>query len=193
MLHALPQLEPDIFGPVEQAIVVLPIVPMFHANAWGVPWAAPLTGCKLVLSADYRPERMCELFRDEKVTHSAGVPTVWLAMIEHIERTGEDLGRLKQVTIGGSAAPRAMIRWFARRGVEVGHAWGMTETSPIGTLWCAAGGLGRDVATTSRSNISLGRAGSPFGVELRIVDDEGNVLAARRRRHPAACSAAGRG
>ena len=77
------------------------------------------------------------------MTHSAGVPTIWLTMIEHIERTGEELGRLKQVTIGGSAAPRAMIQWFLERGIEVGHAWGMTETSPIGTLRLAPARLGR--------------------------------------------------
>ena len=123
--------------------MVLPIVPMFHANAWGIPWAAPMTGCKLVLSADYRPDQMCDLFRDEKVSHSAGVPTVWLGMIEHIERTGEDLGDLKIVTIGGSAAPRAMIKWFRDRGIQVGHAWGMTEISPIGTCRRAAVQLGR--------------------------------------------------
>ena len=92
MLHAMAEVAPDVFD-LSARSVVLPIVPMFHANAWGLPWAAPLTGCKLVLSADYRPAQMCDLFRDEKVTHSAGVPTVWLGMIEHIERTGDDLGR----------------------------------------------------------------------------------------------------
>ncbi len=76
------------------------------------------------------------------MTHSAGVPTVWLTMIEHILRTGEELGDLQQVTIGGSAAPRAMIQWFLERGIEVGHAWGMTETSPIGT--CGSRPLGWD-------------------------------------------------
>ena len=174
MLHTLAQLSPDIMGLSKQA-VVLPIVPMFHANAWGVPWAAPATGAKLVLSADYRPERMCQLFREERVTHSAGVPTVWLTMIEHIERTGEELGDLKQVTIGGSAAPRAMIRWLRDRGVEVGHAWGMTETSPIGT--CGAPPAGWDELSDEEQVEYIARQGrAPFGVELRTVDDEGNVL-----------------
>ena len=94
MLHTMAEVAPDIFD-LSARSVVLPIVPMFHANAWGLPWAAPMTGCKLVLSADYRPERMCDLFHEEKVTHSAGVPTVWLTMIDHIERTGEELGDLK--------------------------------------------------------------------------------------------------
>jgi acyl-CoA synthetase (AMP-forming)/AMP-acid ligase II len=174
MLHTLAQLSPDIMGLSKQA-VVLPIVPMFHANAWGVPWAGAATGAKLVLSADYRPERMCKLFREERVTHSAGVPTVWLTMIEHVERTGETFPDLKQVTIGGSAAPRAMIRWLRARGVEVGHAWGMTETSPIGT--CGAPPAGWDELSDEEQVEIIARQGRvPFGVELRTVDDEGNVL-----------------
>ena len=170
VLHTMAQLSPDIMGLSKQA-VVLPIVPMFHANAWGVPWAAPATGAKLVLSADYRPERMCQLFREENVTHSAGVPTVWLTMIDHIERTGEELGDLQQVTIGGSAAPRAMIRWLRARGVKVGHAWGMTETSPIGT--CGAPPLGWDEMSDDDQVEYIARQGRvPFGVELRVVDDD---------------------
>jgi len=173
LLHTLAQLSPDIMGLSKQA-VVLPIVPMFHANAWGVPWAAPATGAKLVLSADYRPQRMCQLFREENVTHSAGVPTVWLTMIDHIERTGEELGDLKYVIIGGSAAPRAMIRWLRARGVNVGHAWGMTETSPIGT--CGAPPRGWDEMSDDDQVEYIARQGRvPFGVELRIVDDEGVV------------------
>jgi fatty-acyl-CoA synthase len=148
---------------------------MFHANAWGLPWAAPLTGCKLVLSADYRPDRMCDLFRDEGVTHSAGVPTVWLGMIEHIERTGADLGPLTNVTIGGSAAPRAMIEWFRRRGVGVGHAWGMTETSPIGTLGAPPAGW-EDMSDAEQVAFICRQGRVPFGVELRTVDADGREL-----------------
>ena len=174
MLHTMAEASPDIFNLSKRA-VVLPIVPMFHANAWGVPWAAPMIGCKLVLSADYRPDKMCKLFREEEVTHSAGVPTVWLTMIEHILRTGEELGPLKQVTIGGSAAPRAMIKWFLERGVEVGHAWGMTETSPIGT--CGSRPLGWEEYSLEEKVDYIARQGRPpFGVELRTVDDDGNVL-----------------
>ena len=173
MLHTLAEISPDIMG-LSKSAVALPIVPMFHANAWGIPWAAPATGAKLVLSADYRPERMCQLFRDEKVTHSAGVPTVWLTMIEHIERTGESLGDLKKVTIGGSAAPRAMIRWLRARGVDVGHAWGMTETSPIGT--CGAHPANWDQLSDDEQVECIARQGFvPFGVELRVVDDEGVI------------------
>jgi len=174
MLHTLTEASPDIFNLSKRA-VVLPIVPMFHANAWGVPWAAPMVGCKLVLSADYRPETMCRLFREEGVTHSAGVPTIWLTMIEHIERTGEELGALKYVTIGGSAAPRAMIKWLRGRDIEVTHAWGMTETSPIGT--CGARPTGWDaMGEEEQIDYTVRQGRAPFGVELRTVDDEGNVL-----------------
>jgi fatty-acyl-CoA synthase len=174
MLHAMAEVAPDVFN-LSARSVALPIVPMFHANAWGLPWAAPLTGCKLVLSADYRPQQMCDLFRDEGVTHSAGVPTVWLGMIEHIERTGADLGPLENVTIGGSAAPRAMIEWFRKRGLAVGHAWGMTETSPIGTL--GAPPAGWDEMSDAEQVAFICRQGRvPFGVEIRAVDEEGHEL-----------------
>ena len=174
MIHALAEVAPDCFN-LSARSVVMPIVPMFHANAWGIPWAAPLTGCKLVLSADYRPPQLCDLFRDEKVSHSAGVPTVWLGMIEHIERSGDDLADLQYVTIGGSAAPRAMIEWFRKRGVQVGHAWGMTETSPIGTM--GAPPAGWDEMSDEQQVEFICRQGRvPFGIEMRIVDEAGTVL-----------------
>ncbi|MFC7537620.1 long-chain fatty acid--CoA ligase [Sphingomonas sp. GCM10030256] len=174
ILHAMAEVAPDVFD-LSARSVVLPIVPMFHANAWGVPWAAPLTGCKLVLSADYRPAQMCDLFRDEKVTHSAGVPTIWLGMIEHIEKTGADLGSLKSVTIGGSAAPRAMIKWFRDRGINVGHAWGMTETSPIGSLG-APPAEWDSMSDAEQMDYTARQGRVPFGIEMRIVDDGGVEL-----------------
>ena len=174
VLHTLASITPDVFD-LSRRAVVLPIVPMFHANAWGIPWSVPASGAKLVLSADYRPERMCKLFREEGVTHSAGVPTVWLTMIEHVERTGEQLGTLKQVTIGGSAAPRAMIEWFRKRGIDIGHAWGMTETSPIGT--CRSKPSNWDeLADAEQLDLIAKQGRAPFGVELRVVDDEGKEL-----------------
>lgn len=174
MLHTMVEASPDVFN-LSAHSVVLPIVPMFHANAWGVPWAAPMVGCKLVLSADYRPAQMCKLFHDEKITHSAGVPTIWLGMIEHIERTGETLGSLQQVTIGGSAAPRAMIKWFRNRGVQIGHAWGMTETSPIGSLGAPPRGWD-EMSDEEQVEYTARQGRVPFGVELRTVDDDSNVL-----------------
>jgi fatty-acyl-CoA synthase len=174
VLHTLMSITPDVFD-LSRRAVVLPIVPMFHANAWGIPWSTPASGAKLVLSADYRPERMCRLFREEGVTHSAGVPTVWLTMIEYVERTGENIGKLKQVTIGGSAAPRAMIKWFRQRGIDIGHAWGMTETSPIGT--CRSKPPNWDSLTDQQQLDLVAKQGrAPFGVELRVVDDEDKEL-----------------
>jgi len=174
VLHTLMSITPDVFD-LSRRAVVLPIVPMFHANAWGIPWSTPASGAKLVLSADYRPEKMCKLFRDEGVTHSAGVPTVWLTMIEYVERTGEDLGSLQQVTIGGSAAPRAMIDWFRNRGIDIGHAWGMTETSPIGTCRSKPANWG-SLSPDEQLDLIAKQGRAPFGVELRVVDDEGVEL-----------------
>jgi len=174
MLHALTEITPDVFGLSARA-VTLPIVPMFHAGAWGLPFSAPMAGAKLIFSADYAPELMCRLFREEKVTHSAGVPTVWLAMIGHVEATGAELGPLRQVTIGGSAAPRAMIEWFHARGIDVGHAWGMTEMSPIGTVGAPPSGWD-EYSREERLAYVCRQGRVPFGVELRIVDEEGKVL-----------------
>ncbi|MCY7271222.1 MAG: long-chain fatty acid--CoA ligase [Sphingomonas bacterium] len=174
LLHALAEVAPDCFN-LSARSVVMPIVPMFHANAWGIPWAAPLTGCKLVLSADYRPAQLSDLFRDEKVSHSAGVPTVWLGMIEHIERTGDGLADLQSVTIGGSAAPRAMVEWFRKRGVHVGHAWGMTETSPIGSMGAPPANWD-DMTDEEQVDFICRQGRVPFGIEMRIVDEGGAVL-----------------
>jgi fatty-acyl-CoA synthase len=132
-------------------------------------------GIKLVFSADYRPDVLCDLMRKEGVTHTAGVPTVWLALINYVDTTGADLGKLGNVTIGGAAAPRAMIEWFVNKGIKVSHAWGMTETSPIGT----SGAPPHDWEEMSQGEqidymCKQGRV--PFGVELRTVDDEGTVL-----------------
>jgi fatty-acyl-CoA synthase len=174
VLHTLMSICPDVFN-LSRRAVVLPIVPMFHANAWGIPWSVPASGAKLVLSADYRPPSMCKLFRDEGVTHSAGVPTVWLTMIEYIERTGEALGKLEQVTIGGSAAPRAMIEWFRNHGVDIGHAWGMTETSPIGT--CRSKPPNWDeLSSDEQLELTAKQGRAPFAVELRVVDEDGKEL-----------------
>jgi fatty-acyl-CoA synthase len=174
VLHAMTEVTPGIFNLSADA-VALPIVPMFHAAAWGLPFGAPLMGIKLVFSADYTPQVMCELMRREGVTHSAGVPTVWLALISHVEATGEDLGKLELVTIGGSAAPRAMIEWFVKRGVRVGHAWGMTETSPIGTSGAPPWNWNA-MSETEQVDYMCRQGRVPFGVELRTVDDEGREL-----------------
>jgi fatty-acyl-CoA synthase len=174
VLHAMTEITPAVFD-INSEAVALPIVPMFHAAAWGLPFGAPIAGIKLVFSADYTPQVLCDLMRGEGVTHTAGVPTVWMAMIQHVEATGEDLGKLRLVTIGGSAAPRAMIEYFVKRGIRVGHAWGMTETSPLGTTGAPPWNWS-EMSETEQIDYMCKQGRVPFGVELRTVDDEGRQL-----------------
>jgi fatty-acyl-CoA synthase len=174
VLHAMSVVAPDIFD-LSAASVMLPVVPMFHAGSWCIPYAAALTGMKLVVCADNQAEHICRMFNEEGVTHSAGVPTVWLNMIDHVEDTGASLGRLHTVVIGGSSAPPATIRWFQKRGIRVNHLWGMTEMSPVGTVGAPPGNW--DIMSEDEQFAYLTRPGrSMFGVELRTVDDAGNVL-----------------
>jgi fatty-acyl-CoA synthase len=174
LIHAMMQISPDIFD-LSARSVVLPVVPMFHAGGWALPFSTAMVGGKLVYSTDYTPQVMCDLMHEEGVTHTAGVPTVWLGLMNHVEATGADLGRLSTLLIGGSAAPRAMIRYFTDRGVRVGHAWGMTETSPIGTVGGATGDWDL-LDEEQRLDYMCKQGRVPFGVELRTVDEEGNVL-----------------
>ncbi len=146
---------------------------MFHAAAWGLPFAAPIAGCKIVFTADYQPKTIYDLMHQEGVTHTAAVPTVWLGMMQYVDAIGGDFGKLELLTIGGSAAPRAMIEYFMKRGVQVSHAWGMTEMSPIGT----AGGLPHDwegMSWEDQLDLTAKQGRVPFGVELRVVDEQGN-------------------
>jgi fatty-acyl-CoA synthase len=174
VLHAMSVIAPDVFD-VSARTVMLPVVPMFHAGSWCIPYAAAIAGFKLVICADNVPERLCGLFNSEGVTHTAGVPTVWLGMIDHVERTGASLGKLSLVIIGGSAAPRATIRWFRERGIHVNHLWGMTEMSPVGTVGAPPSNW--DEMSDDEQVDYMSRPGrSMFGVELRTIDDEGRVL-----------------
>lgn len=176
MLHAMTGLQPSIFD-FDTRSVMLPVVPMFHAASWGLPWAGASAGVKFVFSAVNDAAVLCELMNREGVTHSAGVPTVWLATFKHMDETGIDLPALRHAIIGGSAAPRFMIERLMKAGVNVAHAWGMTETSPIGTT----GAMTWDWADKSfeeRVDVKQMQGRVPFGVELRTVDlgDPGVVL-----------------
>jgi fatty-acyl-CoA synthase len=174
VLHAVTEGQPDAMN-LSTRSVMMPIVPMFHANAWGLPFACAVTGSKMVFSAVNEGEVLCDLVQNEGVTHSAGVPTVWLAMFAHMDATKIDYGKLEMVVIGGSAAPRAMIERFMHAGVYVLHAWGMTETSPIGTIgqrpynW-------DELSFDEQVDIICKQGRTPFGVEIRVVDDDGNIL-----------------
>ncbi|HEY0114328.1 MAG TPA: long-chain fatty acid--CoA ligase, partial [Allosphingosinicella sp.] len=173
VIHAMAEVCPDVFDLSSRA-TVLPIVPMFHAAAWGLPFAAPISGCKIVFTADYTPKAVCDLLKAEGVTHTAAVPTVWLGLMQHVAHTGEDLGKLRLVVIGGSAAPRAMIEFFQSRGVEVGHAWGMTEMSPIGTTGARPHDWD-ELCFEEKVDIIAKQGRAPFGVEMRVVNDEGGI------------------
>jgi fatty-acyl-CoA synthase len=179
MLHAMAEIAPSVFDLSPQA-ALLPIVPMFHAASWGLPFAGAAAGVKFVFSVTNEASVLCNLFIDEGITHSAGVPTVWLAMFQHLDALADsdqaaDLGKLKIVTIGGSAAPRAMIERLMRMGIRVNHAWGMTETSPIGTMGAPAADWD-DLSFDQKVNVTARQGRVPFGVELRIVGDDGETL-----------------
>jgi fatty-acyl-CoA synthase len=171
VLHAMAAVQPAVFDLSSKA-VVLPVVPLFHAACWGIPFAAATVGAKLVFSAVNDAAVLCGLMNRERVTHSAGVPTVWLAMFGHMDATGETLPHLGLANIGGSAAPRTMIARLMGMGVRVAHLWGMTETSPVGTAGCPPPGW--DAMDLDAQLDLVSKQGRiPFGVELRVVDDAG--------------------
>jgi len=135
VLHALGSSLPDVFAASARE-VILPVVPMFHVNSWGIPYLAPLNGAKLVFpGAALDGKSLYELFENEKVTVTAGVPTVWLGLLGFMKQNGLRFSTLRRAIVGGSAAPPAMIREFGESfGVDCQHAWGMTEMSPLGTF-----------------------------------------------------------
>ncbi len=174
MLHSFVQALPDLFALSSRA-VVLPITPMFHAGAWGLPFAAAMTGAKLVLSTSNDTPVLHRLILDEGVTHSCAVPTVWLAMLQYLEREGGDLGKLALIACGGSAAPRAMIADLMDRGIAFSHLWGMTEMSPIGTV-AALPPEWDHMDREARLDLLQKQGYAAFGIELRTVADDGTVL-----------------
>ena len=167
------EIAPSVFDLSTRA-ALLPIVPMFHAASWGLPFAGAAAGVKFVFSVTNEAPVLHKLMIDEEITHSAGVPTVWLAMFQHLDATGAGLGKLRLVTIGGSACPRFMIERLMNMGIRVNHAWGMTETSPIGTMGSPAADW--DELSLDQQIDAVSKQGRvPFGVELRVIDKEGNV------------------
>ena len=176
VLHALAVSLPDVVD-LSARSVVLPIVPMFHVNAWGLPYAAPLVGAKLVFpGAALDGRSLYALFEDEGVTHSAGVPTVWLGMIDYMKTNGLRFSTFRLTIIGGSACPPAMMRTLREDfGIDVRHGWGMTETSPVGTAGMLKGKHAR-LPEAEQSAIRE-KQGRPLpGVEIKIVDAAGREL-----------------
>jgi len=167
---------PDGFA-MSSRTCALPIVPLFHANAWSLPFASALTGAKLVLGGPNNDAAWLQkLIVDEGVTLTAAVPTIWLNMLQYLDATGRDLGPLERVVIGGAAVPRSIIERFERDfGVSVIHAWGMTETSPLGSICTLCPVAAKsDPETLLDYKAKQGRA--PFGVEMIVTDNEGRPL-----------------
>jgi fatty-acyl-CoA synthase len=170
LLHAMHAASPAVMT-LSARSTVLPIVPMFHAAAWGLCFAAPLAGAKLVFSAVNDAAALCGLMNRERVTLAGGVPTVWLALFQHIDATGEIPRTVEQITVGGSAAPRAMIARFLDMGITVIHLWGMTETSPVATAAAPPPGW-NEMARDDQLDLLQKQGSIPFGIELRVLDDD---------------------
>jgi fatty-acyl-CoA synthase len=174
VLHAMIATAPSMMG-ISARDVVLPVVPMFHANCWGLAHSVPMTGAKFVLpGAKLDGASLYELMESEKVTFAAAVPTIWLALLHHLETTGTKPSTLTRVVIGGSAAPRVMSQKFRDNyGVEVLHAWGMTEMSPLGTV-CSMKPEVAGLDDEAWLDVKSKQGHAPFGVEMKITDDLGS-------------------
>jgi fatty-acyl-CoA synthase len=176
LLHAYASALPDSLD-CSAKDVILPVVPMFHVNAWGLPYAVPLVGAKLVMPGPHLDGKsLYELFESEKVTFSAGVPTVWLGLINYVQQNKLKFSSFKRTVIGGSACPPAMMRTLEDEfGVEVIHAWGMTEMSPIGTLSKLK--TKHDALDPEAKHRLLEKQGRVvYGVDMQILDDDEKPL-----------------
>ncbi len=176
ILHAYAAALPDALN-VSSSEVILPVVPMFHVNAWGLPYSCALAGAKLVFPGQHLDGKsLHELFETEGVTMSAGVPTVWLGLLNYMKESKSKFSTLKAVVIGGSACPPAMIRAFQDEyGVNVLHAWGMTEMSPLGTV-CTFKAKHRKLDKAARVALQNKQGRVLFGVDMKIVGEDGTDL-----------------
>jgi len=176
MLHTMAACAPQCLD-VDARSCVLPVVPMFHANNWGFPWAAAAVGAKLVYCANNEPANLIDLVRQEGVNYIAGVPTVWLSLFQYCDSRGEELPPFDHAVSGGSAAPRAILERLQRHGVRIAHAWGMTETSPIATIAYESAEWDT-LSFEQKLDVKAKQGKSLFGVQLRIVDldDPNKVL-----------------
>ena len=176
VLHAMACAQPDYMG-LSARTVVMPVVPLFHANSWSLAFSAPMTGAKLVMPGmKLDGASLLDLLNGEKVTLTAAVPTVWLGLLQHLEATGGRLDTLKRVVIGGSACPRAMTEAFEKKyGVTVDHAWGMTEMSPIGSF-CSIKPVYDGLEGDALYDLKVKQGHPQFGVEFRLTDDDGTDL-----------------
>jgi 3-(methylthio)propionyl---CoA ligase len=176
VLHTLTEIAPDCMG-LAARDTVLPVVPMFHVNAWGLPYATAAVGCKLVLPGrDLDGKSIYELLTQEKVSFTAAVPTIWMMLLAHMKEANGKLDDLERVVIGGSACPRAMMETFQDEyNVQVLHAWGMTEMSPLGTVNTPKA---KHDALSKMQKVDLQQSAGRvlYGVDMKIVDEDGNTL-----------------
>jgi len=175
VLHALAVNNGDYLG-LRSRDVVMPVVPLFHANGWSIVFSAPMAGAGLVLpGAKMDGASLHELLNDYGVTCTAAVPTVWLGLLQHLDKIGGRFSSLERVVIGGSACPRAMTEAFETRyGVSVDHAWGMTELSPLGTF-CSLKPETADLKGDALYALKVKQGHPPFTVDMKITDDEGRL------------------
>jgi len=176
VLHGLMCNQPDVFG-LKSEDVILAIVPLFHANAWALTYAVPSAGAKMVMpGAGMDGKSIYELLDSEQVTATAAVPTVWLGLLQYLEETGKKLPHLNRVVVGGAACPPMMIRKFELDyGIEVIHGWGMTEMSPVGTTGKMKHAVSH-LDQEARLKLKEKQGRTPYLVEMKIIDDEGNDL-----------------
>jgi len=176
VLHALAINMADVLG-FRAVDRVLPVVPMFHVNAWGLPFAAPMAGAALVMPGRHLDgASLTALMNAEGVTVAAGVPTVWLGLLQHLERSGERLTSLRRIATGGSACPEILIERFAAdHAVRVEHAWGMTECSPIG-FYNRPKPRHLDLDEPARMALDLRQGRVIYGLDIKIVGDDGAEL-----------------
>lgn len=176
ILHAFAVALPDVAG-LSEAESVLPAAPMFHVNAWGVPFAAALTGARLVLPGPrLQGAALADVIESESVTIAIGVPTLWVGLIRYLHGTGRRLNSLKRVIVGGAACPRSMIDNLQDSfGIEVRHAWGMTEMSPLGTI-ATLKAKHHALLAEERARLQAKQGRPVFGVEIKIVDEAGREL-----------------
>jgi 3-(methylthio)propionyl---CoA ligase len=176
VLHALCAAMPDVMN-LSARDTVLPVVPMFHVNAWGLPYTCAIVGARMVFPGPHLDGKsIYELFENERVTFSAGVPTVWQMLLSHMDANGLKLATMKRTVIGGSACPPAMLDRFRDvHGVTVNHAWGMTEMSPLGT-YCTLKAKHLALNAAAQRSVLLSQGRSIYGVELKISDDSGTTL-----------------
>ncbi|HEX5788720.1 MAG TPA: long-chain-fatty-acid--CoA ligase [Woeseiaceae bacterium] len=177
ILHAYAGVAADVLG-LSSRDSVLPVVPLFHVNAWGTPYSAAIAGAKLVLPGPKMAdgEVLYDLLESEEVSLALGVPTVWMALLQYLAASGRQLTKLKRTVIGGAAVPRSMIAAFRdRHGVEVRQGWGMTEMSPIGAVNSPKAGM-EELDDEQKLDIAVKAGRGVYGCEFRIVGDDGHVL-----------------